>query len=211
MKVKIIIFAFRILIKSGMNLKILLTIILYFGFGLIEVKAANDLDSILNSKPEDIVLSAEEKMLYSKIMSYRKQKGLSKIPLSKSLSFVARAHCLDLFNNFVMGTECNLHSWSDKGIWKPVCYTPDQKNASLMWSKPSELTDYTGNGYEIAFWKSDSVDARTALDSWINSPAHNIVILNKEIFGKLKWKALGIAIYSQYSCVWFGEEEDPVK
>ena len=80
-----------------------------------------------------------------------------------------------------------------------------------MWSKPSELTDYTGNGYEIAFWKSDFVDARTALDSWKTSPAHNIVILNNGIFSNLKWNAIGIAIYGQYSCVWFGEEKDTVK
>lgn len=96
-------------------------------------------------------LNADEQELYKLVMQYRKSKGLPAIPLSKSLTIVAQAHALDLDDYFEPGNVRNCHSWSDKGNWKPVCYTDDHAQAKLMWSKPQELTKYKGNGYEIAF------------------------------------------------------------
>ena len=58
--------------------------------------------------------------------------------------------------------ECNLHSWSDKGPWSACCYTPDHAQAQCMWDKPSELTNYPGNGYEISAAGYDSAQAALA-------------------------------------------------
>jgi hypothetical protein len=95
-------------------------------------------------------LSTEEKKLYDILMQYRKEKGLPAIPLSPSLTTVAQAHVKDLVNNKPDNENCNAHSWSAKGKWSPCCYTPNHAESKCMWSKPKELTTYTGNGYEIA-------------------------------------------------------------
>lgn len=82
-----------------------------------------------------------------------------------------------------------------------------------MWNKPRELTNYKGNGYEIAFSTTNSslspVDfAKEAVESWINSPGHISVILNKGIWKDIKWNAIGIGVANGYAVVWFGEKED---
>lgn len=163
-----------------------------------------------------VTLSAEEYRLYQLIMEYRKSKNLPEIPLSKSLSYVARIHCRDLYNNKPdLAPGCNMHSWSDKDKWTACCYTPDHKNASCMWNKPSEITNYKGRGYEIACGGDDSlsrtarVGADEALDGWKSSAGHNSVIVNQGKFSDRKWKAIGIGMYKGFAMVWFGEEEDP--
>lgn len=174
-----------------------------------DIVTGDDLAQLLKQKPEETELTDEEQKLYDLITAYRKQKGLPSIPLSKSLSYVAKVHVIDLEYNFTPGGECNLHSWSEGGIWKPVCYTPDHKNAELMWSKPSELTNYKGNGYEISAGTSNySIEASTALSLWQNSIGHNNVIINGEVWKNSVWKAIGIGIYKGYACVWFGNDED---
>ena len=95
-------------------------------------------------------LSLEEKKLYSLIMEYRASIGLSKIPLSKSLTTVAQAHCYDLVTNKPDLGNCNAHSWSANGKWSSCCYTPDHKQSNCMWNKPKELTNYSDIGFEIA-------------------------------------------------------------
>lgn len=47
-----------------------------------------------------------------------------------------------------------------------------------MWSKPSELTNYTGNVYEIAYESSDK--ARGGVNSWKLSNGFNDLILNQK-------------------------------
>lgn len=153
-----------------------------------------------------VCLSEEEYKLYEMIMQYRKTKNLPVIPLSASLTFVAQTHCKDMMENPPQ-QPCNMHSWSNKGKWKPVCYTSDHKKADLMWSKPSELTKYKGNGYEISFWSSNAVRANEALQSWKKSSGHNTVIINSGIW-KEKWNAIGIGIVGNYAVVWFGNETD---
>lgn len=154
-------------------------------------------------------LSGDETELYNLIMAYRKSRGLPTIPLSKSLTLVAQTHVHDLEDNFERGNECNFHSWSNQGKWKPVCYTSDHAQARLMWSKPQELTSYKGNGYEIAFAENEEylADAEHALKSWQSSKNHNAVILNRDKWKK-KWNAIGIGIYGSYAVVWFGNEPD---
>ena len=154
-------------------------------------------------------LSKDESELYGLVMKYRKSKGLPEIPLSKSLTIVAQNHAKDLEENYSPDPKCNLHSWSNNGNWKPVCYTNDHAQAKLMWSKPKELTSYQGNGYEIAFAENEEylANGENALESWKSSKDHNAVILNKGIWKKT-WNAIGIGINGSYAVIWFGEELD---
>jgi len=158
-------------------------------------------------------LSKEEQKLYDLVMEYRSEKGLPEIPYSASLTIVAQMHVKDLQDNDPVTDECNLHSWSDKGNWTPCCYTDDHAESECMWSKPAELTNYKGNGYEIAcaYWSSDEsivMTAEQALSQWKKSSGHNAVIINKSIWKNTTWKAIGIGIYKNYAVIWFGEEQD---
>jgi len=155
-------------------------------------------------------LSSEEKKLYDLIMEYRKQKNLPSIPLSKSLTMVAQTHARDVDTNHQDTGNCNMHSWSDKGTWTPCCYTSDHAQAQCMWNKPGELTNYKGNGYEIAHGGSGGyvASAEVALNGWKNSSGHNAVIINSGIWSD-EWKAIGIGMYGGYAMVWFGNETDP--
>jgi uncharacterized protein YkwD len=156
-------------------------------------------------------LTKEEQKLYDIIMKYRKSKRLVKIPLSKSLTFVAQTHVKDLTLNQPVSEKCNLHSWSSQGDWSACCYRDDHSEAACMWSKPREITKYQGNGYEISSWQSIGISAEDALSIWKESPSHNDVIINKGIWSDNQWKSIGIGIMGQYAVVWFGEEADPEK
>jgi len=164
---------------------------------------------LVGCKKEDPINTVDT--LVEVINKYRLENNLPEIPVSSSLTTVAITHARDLAENYVPSDVCNLHSWSDKGNWTPFCYTPDHANAQLMWNKPRELTAYTGNGYEIAVFKSDTLTAIEALELWKNSAAHLDLILNRDIWKDLKWNAIGGAINKGYAVVWFGEEVDPVK
>ncbi len=156
-------------------------------------------------------VSSQEKELLGLINNYRKSKKLPAITLSPELTKVAKIHARDLETNHPDIGKCNMHSWSDKGNWIPCCYTDDHKNAAKMWSKPSELTKYTSNGYEIAYESSDGARPDEALMSWKKSPGHNDVIIEKGVFNKIKWKAIGIAVEGNYALVWFGAVADTEK
>jgi uncharacterized protein YkwD len=151
-----------------------------------------------------------EAELYRLIMDYRASKRLPKIPLSKSLTTVAKTHAIDLDLYYKIDTKdaCNMHSWSDRGTWTSCCYTNDHKRADCMWNKPSELSNYIGAGYEIAHWSNHPVTAMGALAGWKQSKGHNEVIVNKGIWKTSNWKAIGIGIKNNYAVVWFGEELD---
>ena len=153
-------------------------------------------------------VNAEEKEMLKLINAYRKTKRLPAINLSPELTKVAKIHARDLNTNHPYEGKCNMHSWSDKGKWKPCCYTDDHKNAKLMWSKPSELTNYKGYGYEIAYESSDTPTPSEALVLWKKSPGHNSVITEIGVFKNMKWKAIGIAVEGNYILIWFGAEED---
>lgn len=146
--------------------------------------------------------------LADRINDYREDHDLEPIPLSPALMETAKAHVHDLMVNEPVQGECNLHSWSDKGDWTECCYTDDHANAACMWSKPGEIAGYPGDGYEIAAWASPSINAESALEQWKDSPGHNAVILNKDIWKDNQWRALGAAINREYAVVWFGEEPD---
>lgn len=156
-------------------------------------------------------MSSEEKKLYELIMEYRKSKKLKPIPFSAKLTKVAQAHVHDLMENYDYANkgECNPHSWSDKGSWSGCCYTADHAKASCMWDKPKEIADYSGNGFEIAYYSSGGANALEGIDGWKKSPGHNPLLINSGTWSKIEWKAIGMGIYGQYGVVWFsdGEEE----
>ena len=162
--------------------------------------------SVHKTEP-DVCVSAEEKKLYHTINEYRKTHKLPAIPLSRSLTYVAQQHVHDLAANHPDKQPCNPHSWSDKGAWKGCCYTEDHANASCMWKKPSELTSYKSNGYEIAC--TGAYGSVEILKCWQGSKGHNSVILNQASWKKMKWNAIGVGIYKEYAVVWFGDIADP--
>ncbi len=158
-------------------------------------------------------LTKPEIELYKLINAYRKEKGLPTVKLSTSLCYVARTHARDQEANFKQGTSCNMHSWSQNTTWSSCCYTPDHKQGKCMWDKPRELTNYTGDGFEISFWSTyqdpDPVkQAKDILDGWKGSQGHNDVITNRNTWKNVEWKAIGIGIYGEYADVWFGEVDD---
>lgn len=170
--------------------------------------------SLKNCTEKDLEVEKKEKKevkttnkLVEVINNYRASKGLKKIPFSKSLTKVAELHVKDLVENHPNKKPCNLHSWSNKGKWKPCCYTPNHANAKCMWSKPRELTSYKGDGYEISAWSSTNITPERALSLWKASTGHHNLIVNKGIW-KDEWKAIGAAIYKGHAAVWFGHEND---
>ena len=158
-------------------------------------------------------VSEKEAKLYYIINAYRESQGLQKLSFSKSLTIVARTHVSDS-NTYTpenqrdsRGMQGNLHSWSNHGNWTPVVYTSDHEYAANMWSKPRELTSYTGNGYEISSWYSGNITPEDALDLWKNSSGHNAVMTTQGNWSDLK--TMGVAIDGKYAHVWFGSAADP--
>lgn len=158
-------------------------------------------------------VSEKEAKLYYMINAYRESLGLPKLSFSKSLTTVARTHVRDS-NTYTpenqvdsRGEQGNLHSWSSNGSWTPVVYTSDHKYAGKMWSKPRELTSYTGSGYEISSYSSGVLSPNDALNLWKGSTGHNNVITGRDGWGMLK--TMGVAIDGRYAHVWFGSDADP--
>ncbi|CAF1509318.1 unnamed protein product, partial [Adineta ricciae] len=89
-----------------------------------------------------------EQTIFTLINDHRENHGLPSLQPSANLAFVARTHAIDLVENEPDVDGGNMHSWSDKGNWKPVRYTRDHAQAHLMWSKPSEISNYKYTGYE---------------------------------------------------------------
>lgn len=157
--------------------------------------------------------SEDERELHQLLMAYRAEKGLAAIPLSPSLTTVARAHVADLIKHPPDGKTCNLHTWSSDGDWSSGCYTRDHAQASIMWDKPRELTTYPGNGYEIAVGYygdvSGTITPEGAMTSWKGSAGHNAVMINAAPCSDTTWRAVGVGIDGGYATVWFGKEADP--
>lgn len=159
-------------------------------------------------------LSQREIELYQLIMEYRAENSLPEIPLSVSLTEVAQIHAKDVYEHYdEIPQGCNTHSWSRHGTWTQCDYYPDHRNAKGMWSKPEELTEYEGNGYEIVHYydppTSGIVSPKGALNGWKSSPGHNAVIINLGKWADTEWGAIGVRMYKGVACVWFGEYTDP--
>ncbi|MDD4650894.1 MAG: CAP domain-containing protein [Methanothrix sp.] len=186
------------------NKNLLAIVFLFLAIFIFEVQA-QDQQSPLNDM---------EKKLADQINQYRAENGLSAIPISNSLTKVARAHIADLntyhpdTKNYGLG-DCNTHSWSNKGDWTAVCYTGSAQQLQ-MHNKPGEITEgYDSNGYEIASWSSGEATAEGAIGTWKSSSDHSDVILERNIWANSAWKAMGVGIGGNYAVVWFGMIEDP--
>ncbi|GAB4311747.1 MAG: hypothetical protein Kow00127_01890 [Bacteroidales bacterium] len=164
-----------------------------------------------DSIPPDYCLSDEEYKLYSLINDYRKAMNLPELPLSKSLSYVARTHAVDLVTNRPDTNTCNFHSWSDKGSWTPCCFEKSLKDRSCMQNKPEELTGYPGPAFEIVYWENRSATADRAFEQWRETAPSRALITNFKEWEEIHWKALGTGIYKNFAIVWFGEYPDPEK
>ena len=99
--------------------------------------------------PDDFCLSDDEYRLYEMINAHRVLNGLIEIPLSASLSYVARTHVIDLYTNHPDTSICNLNSWSDKGSWTPCCHNKYVPQEECIRDKPKEFTGYSGEVYEL--------------------------------------------------------------
>lgn len=155
----------------------------------------------------------DEMDLIKLINDYRQQNGLSRVRISRSLMLVAQTHVKDLVENQPNTGSCNLHSWSNKGNWSPVCYTGAPSNYSAMWNKPREITNnaYPGNGFEIAYWTSATATPSQAMNAWKGSPDHNAVILQQGDWASMpSWPAVGAGMYKGFAVVWFGDRDDPL-
>ena len=174
--------------------------------------------STVSTPPADC-LSSQEVELAQLVNDYRNQNNLPSVPISKSLMEVAHDHVKDLYDNAPntgtdsRGLPCNLHSWSDKGNWTPVCYTDDHQYASGMWDKPREITFgvYQGNGYENAYEVSANfmATAEDAFNAWKNDPAHNQIMIEQGPWEGCHWPVMGVGIYQNYAVLWFGDQPDP--
>lgn len=158
--------------------------------------------------PADYCISDAEVHLYRLINEYRLAAELEIIPMSKSLSYVAHVHVRDLYENRPDFQSCNLHSWSDKGNWKPCCYSKDPNRTNCMWNKPREITNYMGNGQELVLWENIPATPLSAFDQWRNYDLTNDMLLNRGRWSEKNWKALGVAIFEGYASIWFGEVDD---
>lgn len=166
---------------------------------------------------ENFCITEEEARLIKIINDYRVTKGLSRIPASKSLSYIEKIHIFDLIQHPTTGS-CSPHSWSDGGNWTDCCAIVG--NAPSYWcldEKPEELTTYPADAETAEnmagmmdyqrFWIP--ITPEECLSGWQNSYLHHIVIINESWWKNYEWKALGVAIYNGIAYMLVGDESDP--
>jgi len=159
--------------------------------------------------PDDFCITQKEFRLFKMINDYRKANNLPQLCLSRSLSYVAHMHVADLIKYEADSGICNQHSWSNRGDWKACCYGKAPYNKACMTDKPSEITKYTGKGYEIIYWENNETTAEAAFNEWKSAAVSKAMLLNLDPWNKTKWVSLGISIEKEYAIAWFGEEADP--
>ncbi|KAF0203461.1 MAG: S-layer [Bacteroidetes bacterium] len=192
-----------------MNFLKLLTLLLLIGL----TASGQSIPAVSAKLPEKHCLNEAEQQMASAINQYRKKQGLKAIPLSTSLSWVARTHVTDLSEHYEYGTSCNLHSWSENPAWSSCCYGSDHSQAACMWDKPRELTQYKGDGFEIAFYSTHDYSSTQsfvddAIEGWKKSRGHHEVMMNRGKWKTATWEAMGIGANDQFIVVWFGEVKD---
>jgi len=161
-----------------------------------------------DSVPDDFCISENEYELHILINEYRSKFNQSSIPLSKSLSWVARLHAQDLFHYEPNMNPCTDYSWSNQGRWSPCCYQIKDPDYSCMHNKPSEITNYTGKGYELVYWGNTDIKPKQPFEMWTAYHTTRSMIIGADKWEDFDWKAIGIAIYEGYAIVWFGTEVD---
>lgn len=156
-----------------------------------------------------LCLNQEESKFLRYITQYRLTLNLSPIPLSKSLTTVAKLHLNDL-ETYSPTLECSNNSWSSNGKWTPCCFTNNLSSKECMFQKAKELTDYKDNAFELVYFEHESNVSlpEKALKKWKNITEYNDLITSQNEWKNILWKAMGIAIGKRYVVLWFGAEKD---
>jgi hypothetical protein len=162
------------------------------------------------SQTPDFCLTKDEYRLYTLINEYRTKQGLSIIPISTSLCYVAKIHARDLFLNNPDTAACSMNSWSDNGKWTACCHSRLTPNPACIVNKPKELTKYPGEGHELVFWDSEGLQPDTVLRFWKSVEQTRELLLNEKKWSYFNWKAIGVGLYNGYACVWVGEMADTI-
>lgn len=190
--------------------RILIGILFLFSFLGMYAQDETKAKQVKDTGQAGFCITSDAMILFNMINDYRRTNNLPLIPLSRSLSYVAMVHASDLQENNAAASDCGLHSWSDKGNWKPCCYARDHSQASCMSNKPKELTGYPGSGYEIAYWDEEKATPSGAMELWKSTVVSKNVFLNRDKWQSKKWKAMGVALLDGYAIVWLGDKADPL-
>ena len=78
--------------------------------------------------------------------------------------------------------------------------------------KPNEITNrvYNEPAYENVYWSSvDIIFPRRVVQAWEDSVKHRDLVLEKNMWAKSYWKAMGIGVYKNIVTIWLGAMPDP--
>lgn len=164
--------------------------------------------TIAQKIPDDFCISKNEHNLFNKINEIRADYDKNEIQLSKSLSYVASVHIVDLETNHPDTSICTSSSWSDKGNWTPCCYNSYVHDPDCMWEKPKELTNYQYRGYELITFFEEEFTIDSIINLWTDSRDVLDMILTRGRYEKKKWLCGGLSIGNNYVSVWFGQRRD---
>jgi hypothetical protein len=158
---------------------------------------------------DNFCISVAEEKFAATINQFRKANRLSEIPLSVSLSYVAKTHVADLQLNRPDTCICTTGSWSNKGIWKACCYNSYLHKPECTWEKPKELTNYSFRGYEIVYMEESILKPDSVVSLWFKIPEIVDFLLGRGTHSDKKWSAMGIGIGENYLSLWLGQRPDP--
>jgi hypothetical protein len=157
---------------------------------------------------EDFCLSDDEYELYIMINEYRSKFGQPSIPLSRSLSWVARIHAQDLIYNKPDKFPCTWYSWSEKGRWSPCCYKLKDPDYNCMFEKPFELTGYKSDGYELIYRENNNISVDQPFEMWTAYNSSRSMLICTDKWEDFEWYAIGVAVMDEYAILWFGQDPD---
>lgn len=141
------------------------------------------------------------------INAYRAKADLPAVPLSPRLTAVAALHAKDLHENAPHERYGSMHAWSMSERWTGGAFrVGDSRTHPVMWEKPREIAGYDGHGFEVT--ASGARDPQHALAIWRASRSHNEVILNRGVWRRYRWRALGAVFHQGFACAWFGAKKD---
>lgn len=158
--------------------------------------------------PSDFCISQDEYELFQLINDYRLAYGLPKIPLSKSLSFVAKTHVKDLSVYYNPKSNCNMHSWSKNGTWVPICFPEEQSKKNNVWLKAKEIVGYSSEAYEVTYWSNVANQPNNIFGFWSEQKPSSDMLFNKGQWANSSWNAIGIGIKNGYAVAFFGKAID---
>lgn len=189
-------------------MKNLLIILLVLVYSAVPAQEKGTHKAVKPSVPADFCIGSDALILYNMINDFRRTNKLPVIPLSRSMCYVALMHISDLRAGNALDNGCGLHSWSDKGNWRPCCYTKDPARSECMSNKPKELTGYPGTGYEVVYWGEETATPLAAIETWRSTGLTKNVFLNIDKWKTKQWKAIGVAIEGGFAIVWLGDKTD---